>query len=139
MRYPLEIFDAVKAVVPSDMPILVRVSATDWVEGGWDIDQTIKFAKALDVADCAAIHVSSGGNSLAQKIELGYGYQTDLAKKIRDQVTMPVIAVGMITDPMQAETILRTGQADLIALAREFLRDPHWTCLLYTSPSPRDA
>ena len=127
MRYPLEIFDAVKSVVPSDMPILVRVSATDWVEGGWDIDQTIRFAKALDAAECAAIHVSSGGNSLAQKIELGYGYQTDLAKKIRDQVKMPVIAVGMITDPMQAETILRTGQADLIALAREFLRDPHWT------------
>ena len=83
--------------------------------------------QALDAAECAAIHVSSGGNSLAQKIDIGYGYQTDLAKKIRDQVTMPVIAVGMITDPMQAETIIRTGQADLVALAREFLRDPHWT------------
>ena len=127
MRYPLEIFDAVKAVVPSDMPILVRVSATDWVDGGWDIDQTIEFAKALDAAGCASIHVSSGGNSLAQKIDIGYGYQTDMAKRVRDQVTMPVIAVGMITDPFQAETILRTGQADMVALAREFLRDPHWT------------
>ena len=92
-----------------------------------DIYQTIEFAKALDAAGCASIHVSSGGNSLAQKIDIGYGYQTDLAKRVRDQVTMPVIAVGMITDPFQAETILRTGQADMVALAREFLRDPHWT------------
>jgi 2,4-dienoyl-CoA reductase-like NADH-dependent reductase (Old Yellow Enzyme family) len=127
MRYPLEVFAAVKAVVPAEMPVLVRVSASDWVDGGWDVLQTIEFAKALDAAGCASIHVSSGGNSLAQKIDIGYGYQTDLAKQIRDAVEMPVIAVGMITDPLQAETIIRTGQADLVALAREFLRDPHWT------------
>jgi len=127
LRYPLEIFDAVKAVVPADMPVLVRVSASDWVDGGWDVEQTIEFAKALDAVGCAALHVSSGGNSLAQKINIGYGYQTDLAKQIRDEVAMPIIAVGMITDPIQAETIIRTGQADMVALAREFLRDPHWT------------
>jgi len=127
IRYPLEVFAAVKAVVPAKMPVLVRVSASDWVDGGWDVLQTIEFAKALDAAGCASIHVSSGGNSMAQKIDIGYGYQTDLAKQIRDEVKMPVIAVGMITDPLQAETIIRTGQADLVALAREFLRDPHWT------------
>ena len=102
------------------MPILVRVSATDWVEGGWDIDQTIKFAKALDAAECAAIHVSSGGNSLAQKIELGYGYQTDLAKKIRDQVTMPVIAVGMITDPCRPKQLFELGRQILSLLHVNF-------------------
>ena len=127
MRFPLELFDAVKAVVPADMPVLVRVSASDWVDGGWHVDGTIAFAKALEAAGCAAMHVSSGGNSLAQKLEIGYGYQTDLAKQIRDAINMPVIAVGMITEPLQAETIIRTGQADMVALAREFLRDPHWT------------
>ena len=127
MRFPLELFDVVKAAVPANMPVLVRVSASDWVEGGWHVDGTIAFAKALEAAGCAAIHVSSGGNSLAQKLEIGYGYQTDLAKQIRDAVDMPVIAVGMITEPLQAETIIRTGQADMVALAREFLRDPHWT------------
>ena len=127
IRYPLGVFEAVQGVIPADMPLLVRVSASDWVDGGWDVDQTIEFATALDAAGCAAIHVSSGGNSFAQKIDIGYGYQTDFAKQIRDEVAMPVIAVGMITDPFQAETIIRTGQADLVALAREFLRDPHWT------------
>lgn len=127
MRFPLELFSAVKAVVPADMPVLVRVSASDWVDGGWHVDGTIAFAKALEAAGCAAMHVSSGGNSLAQKLEIGYGYQTDLAKQIRDAVDMPVMAVGMITEPLQAETIIRTGQADMVALAREFLRDPHWT------------
>ncbi len=127
MRFPLELFNAVKAVVPADMPVLVRVSASDWVDGGWHVDGTIAFAKALEAAGCAAMHVSSGGNSLAQKLEIGYGYQTDLAKQIRDAVDMPVMAVGMITEPLQAETIIRTGQADMVALAREFLRDPHWT------------
>jgi 2,4-dienoyl-CoA reductase-like NADH-dependent reductase (Old Yellow Enzyme family) len=127
IRFPLEVFAAVKDAVPDAMPVLVRVSASDWVDGGWDVDQTIVFARALEDAGCAAIHVSSGGNSLAQKLDIGYGYQTHLAQQIRQAVTMPVIAVGMITEPLQAETIIRTGQADMVALAREFLRDPHWT------------
>ena len=127
IRYPLEILDAVKAVVPENMPVLMRVSASDWVDGGLDIEQSIVFAKALEAAGCAAIHVSSGGNSPAQKLSIGFGYQADLAKQISDEVSMPVIAVGMITDPVQAETIIRTGQADMVALARELIRDPHWT------------
>ena len=140
MRYPLEIFDAVRAVWPQDRPLLLRVSASDWVEGGWDVEQTASFAEALQDRGCSALHVSSGGNSPLQQIDIGPGYQVGFADFIRQRVDMPVIAVGMITDAFQAETIIRTGQADMVALAREFLRDPHWVwrCLLYTSPSPRD-
>jgi len=127
MRYPLEIFDAVRAVWPDDRPLLVRVSASDWVDGGWDVEQTAQFAEKLQEHGCSAIHVSSGGNSPSQKIAIGPGYQTDFASTIRQRLSMPVIAVGMITDPFQAETIIRSGQADMVALAREFLRDPHWT------------
>lgn len=127
MRYPLEIFDAVRAVWPEDRPLLVRVSASDWVDGGWDVEQTSVFAKKLAARGCSAIHVSSGGNSPLQKISIGPGYQTELAATIRRHVDIPVIAVGMITDPYQAETIIKSGQADMVALAREFLRDPHWT------------
>ena len=127
MRYPLEIFDAVRAVWPEGRPLLVRVSASDWVDGGWNLEETLVFAKNLSVRGCSAIHVSSGGNSPLQKISIGPGYQTELAAAIRRQVGIPVIAVGMITDPYQAETIIKSGQADMVALAREFLRDPHWT------------
>ena len=127
MRYPLEIFKLLRSSVPSDIPIFVRVSASDWVKGGWDLNQTVAFAKSLENAGCSAIHVSSGGNTPAQKIKTGYGYQTAFARRVRDEVAIPVIAVGMITDPLQAETILQSEQADLIAIAREFLRDPHWT------------
>ena len=127
MRYPLEIFQLLRSSIPSDIPIFVRVSASDWVEGGWDLKQTVAFAKSLEHEGCSAIHVSGGGNSPAQKIKTGYGFQTPFARRVRDEVEMPVIAVGMITDPLQAETILQSEQADLIAIAREFLRDPHWT------------
>jgi 2,4-dienoyl-CoA reductase-like NADH-dependent reductase (Old Yellow Enzyme family) len=127
MRFPLEIVSAVRAEWPDDKPLLIRVSATDWVEGGWDVGQTVAFARAAQAAGCDAIHVSSGGVSPAQKVPLGHGYQTALAAEVRRNVDIPVIAVGMITDPIQAETILRTGQADMVALAREFLRDPRWT------------
>ena len=108
-------------------PIFVRVSASDWVEGGWDLNQTIAFAKSLEYEGCSAIHVSSGGNTPARKIKTGYVYHTVFARRVRDEVEIPVIAVGMITDPLQAETILQSEQADLIAIGREFLRDPHWT------------
>ena len=127
MRFPLEIFDAVRAVWPEDRPLFVRVSASDWVDGGWDVEQTTQFAEELRARGCSALHVSSGGNSPLQKIAIGPGYQVGFASFIRQRVTMPVIAVGMITDPFQAETIIRSGQADMVALAREFLRDPHWT------------
>ena len=127
MRFPLEVVAAVRDVWPAAKPLLVRVSATDWVQDGWDLEQTVAFAEKLKGLGCDAIHVSSGGVSPAQQVPIGYGYQTDLAAEVRRRVDIPVIAVGMITEPIQAETILRSGQADMVALAREFLRDPRWT------------
>jgi len=124
LRFPLEVFDAVKAAF--DGPVTMRVSGTDWVEGGWDIAQTIAFAQALEGRGCAAIHVSSGGLSPAQQIPVGPNYQVPLARAVKAAVGIPVIAVGMITEPEQAEAIIGTGDADLIAIARAALYDPHW-------------
>jgi len=126
MKFPLDVFTAVAAAVPADMPVWVRVSATDWVEGGWDLESTIAFAKALEALGCAAIHVSSGGVSPLQKITLGPGYQVPFAAAVKAAVAIPVIAVGMITEAEQAEAILVEGQADAIALARAMLYDPRW-------------
>ena len=126
MRYPLEIARAVRAAWPEEKPLLVRVSATDWVDGGWDLEQTCAFAEALKAEGVDAIHVSSGGLSPAQQVPVGPGYQNGLAAEIRRRSGLPTIAVGMITDPIQAESVLRSGQADMVALAREMLRDPRW-------------
>jgi 2,4-dienoyl-CoA reductase-like NADH-dependent reductase (Old Yellow Enzyme family) len=104
----------------------VRVSATDWVNGGWDLAQTIAFAQALDRLGCDFIDVSSGGLSDAQRIVVGRGYQVPFAQAIKQVVKMKVIAVGLITEPGQAETILATGQADMIGLGRAMLDDPRW-------------
>lgn len=124
MRFPLEIFDAVRSVFPK--PVSMRVSGTDWVEGGWDIAQTIAFAQALKERGCAAIHVSSGGTSPAQSIPVGPGYQVPLARAVRQAVEIPVIAVGLITEPEHAEAIVHNKDADLVALARGMLYDPRW-------------
>ena len=126
MRFPLEIFDAVRATFPADRPVTMRVSGTDWVDGGWDIDQTIAFAQALEARGCAAIHVSSGGLHPAQDIPTGPSYQVPLARAVKQAVGIPVVAVGLITDFAQAEAIIATGDADLIALARGMLYDPRW-------------
>jgi 2,4-dienoyl-CoA reductase-like NADH-dependent reductase (Old Yellow Enzyme family) len=126
MRFPLEVFDAVRTVFPSRNPVTVRVSATDWIEGGWDVDQTIAFAGELQARGCAALHVSSGGLDPGQKIEVGPSYQVPLARAVKAATDMPVIAVGMITDYEQAEAIVGTGDADLVALARGILYDPRW-------------
>ncbi|RKP53507.1 NADH:flavin oxidoreductase/NADH oxidase [Pararobbsia silviterrae] len=126
MRFPLEVFDAVRAAFPADKSVTVRVSGTDWVEGGWDIEQTIAFAKALEARGCDAIHVSSGGLHPAQQIPVGPSYQVPLARAVKQAVTMPVVAVGLITEPQQAEAIVATGDADMIALARTVLYDPRW-------------
>lgn len=126
MRFPLEVFDAVRAVFPADRPVTIRVSATDWAEGGWDIEQTVVFAKALERRGCGAIHVSSGGLTPAQKIPVGPSYQVPLARTVKGATSMPVIAVGLITDFEQAEAIIGTGDADLIALARGILYNPRW-------------
>jgi 2,4-dienoyl-CoA reductase-like NADH-dependent reductase (Old Yellow Enzyme family) len=126
MRLPLEVFDAVRGVFPTDRPVTMRVSATDWVEGGWDIGQTIEFARALEARGCAAIHVSSGGLDPRQEIPVGPSYQVPLAREVKRSVNIPVVAVGMITEPEQAEAIVGTGDADMVALARGILYDPRW-------------
>ncbi|GAB4064062.1 NADH:flavin oxidoreductase/NADH oxidase [Ancylobacter sonchi] len=126
MRFPLEVFDAVRDAFPADRPVTMRVSATDWVEGGWDVDQTIAFAKELEARGCAAIHVSSGGLHPSQAIPLSPGYQVPLARVVKAHVSMPVVAVGLITGYEQAEAIVATGDADLVGLARTILYDPRW-------------
>jgi 2,4-dienoyl-CoA reductase-like NADH-dependent reductase (Old Yellow Enzyme family) len=126
MRFPLEVFDAVRQAFPSDKAVTVRVSGTDWMEGGWDIDQTLAFAQMLDEKGCDAIHVSSGGLHMGQKIPLGPNYQVPLARAVKAAVKMPVVAVGLITEPTQAEAIVSTGDADIVAIARAVLYDPRW-------------
>ena len=126
MRFPLEIFDAVKAVVPAGYPVTVRVSGTDWTPGGWNIEDTAALARALEARGCAGIHISSGGVDPAAPIPVGPGYQVPLARAVKQAVTMPVIAVGLITAPEQAEAIIATGDADMVAIARTALYDPRW-------------
>jgi 2,4-dienoyl-CoA reductase-like NADH-dependent reductase (Old Yellow Enzyme family) len=126
MRFPLEVFEAVRAAVPERMPVGMRISGTDWVEGGWDVEQSVVFAKALAQRGCDFMHVSSGGVSPQQKIALAPGYQVPLAERIKAEVGLPTIAVGLVTEPKQAEAIVASGQADLVALARAMLFEPHW-------------
>ncbi|AHE56314.1 NADH:flavin oxidoreductase/NADH oxidase [Sphingomonas sanxanigenens] len=126
MRFPLEVFDAVRAAFPAERAVTVRVSGSDWVEGGWDAEGTIAFARALEARGCAAIHVSSGGLHPAQQIPVGPSYQVPLARAVKQAVSIPVVAVGLITDFEQAEAIVSTGDADLVALARTILYDPRW-------------
>ncbi len=126
MRFPLMVFEAVRSVVPAPIPLGVRISGTDWVEGGWDIEQSVVLAHSLRKLGCDFIHVSSGGASPLQKIPLGPGFQVPMAQRIRRETGLPTIAVGLITEPEQAEAIIASGQADLIALARGILYDPRW-------------
>ncbi|MGI4845970.1 MAG: NADH:flavin oxidoreductase/NADH oxidase [Janthinobacterium lividum] len=126
MRFPLEIFEAVRAAVPQEMAVGVRISATDWVEGGWEIEQSLRFAHELEGRGCDFIHVSTGGLSPRQKIPLGPGYQVGFAQRIKAETGMPTIGVGLITEAQHAESILQQGQADLIGLARAMLYDPRW-------------
>jgi 2,4-dienoyl-CoA reductase-like NADH-dependent reductase (Old Yellow Enzyme family) len=126
MRFPLAVFSAVRAAVPAEMTVGVRISAYDWVDGGWDVEQSVVFAQELERAGCHFIHVSSGGISPLQKIPVGPGYQIGFAECIRRETGMPVIGVGMITEALQAEAILEKGQADMVALARAMLFDPRW-------------
>jgi 2,4-dienoyl-CoA reductase-like NADH-dependent reductase (Old Yellow Enzyme family) len=126
MRFPLEVFDAVRAAFPADRPVTVRVSGTDWVEGGWDIAQTVAYAQALEARGCSVIHVSSGGLDPRQDIPVGPGYQVPLARAVKQATRMPVVAVGLVNDYEQAEAIVGTGDADFVALARAMLYDPRW-------------
>ncbi len=126
IRFAKQVVSAVREVWPQRLPVFVRVSATDWKEGGWDLAQTIALARELKPLGVDLIDVSSGGAVPGVKIPFGPGYQTGFAEAIRKEAGIATGAVGMITEPVQAETILATEQADLVFLARELLRDPYW-------------
>ncbi|MDN4590310.1 oxidoreductase [Xenophilus aerolatus] len=131
MRFPLEVFEAVRAAVSSHVAVGVRLSATDWLEGeadaeSWTVEQSIAFARALEARGADFIHVSSGGVSPRQKIGLGPNYQVPFAERIRASCGLPTIAVGLITEPAQAEAIVAEGKADFVAIARAILFEPHW-------------
>lgn len=125
-RLLLEVVRAVRAEVGEGMPLLVRLSATDWVQGGWDLDQTTTIASWLRDAGADLIDVSSGGLDPRQRIALGPGYQVPFAAHIRATTGMPVAAVGLITEPAQAEEVIASGQADAVLLGRQLLREPHF-------------
>jgi 2,4-dienoyl-CoA reductase-like NADH-dependent reductase (Old Yellow Enzyme family) len=126
IRLLSDVVDAVRAALPKQSPLLVRISATDWVEGGWDIEQSVELAKVLQAHEVDLMDISSGGLVPNANIPAGPGFQTPFAARIRNETGMPTGTVGMITGPPQADQIVRTGQADLVLIAREFLRDPYW-------------
>jgi 2,4-dienoyl-CoA reductase-like NADH-dependent reductase (Old Yellow Enzyme family) len=124
-RLLLHVVESVRAVVPDTTPLLVRISATDWVEGGWSVDDSVALARLLREAGVDLVDVSSGGNAPAE-IPLGPGYQVPFARRIREEAGIATGAVGLITEPEQADRILAGGSADAVLLARAMLRDPHW-------------
>lgn len=126
LRFTLEVFETVRKAASPGVAIGARLSATDWVEGGWDLTQTAVLSRQLEALGADFLDISSGGLSHAQRIPIGPGYQVPLAQEIRSHVKVPVIAVGLITEPQQAEDILASGQADIVALARAFIHDPRW-------------
>lgn len=126
MRFPIEVYQAVLTAVSEHIPVWVRISATDWVDGGWNLEDSITFCKTLKTLGCPIIHVSTAGLSSEQKIPAGPGFQTYFAGQIRQHADIPTIAVGLIHEPEQAETILSTGQADAVAIGRAILYNPHW-------------
>lgn len=125
MRLLLEIVEATRQVWPENLPLLVRLSATDWTEGGVTIHDTVEVSRALKAYGVDLVDVSSGGNVVAD-VPLAPGYQVPFAEQVRREVDIPTAAVGLITEPQQANDILTQGQADLIAIARELMRNPHW-------------
>ena len=125
-RLAREVVAAVRGVWPDELPLLLRVSATDWLDGGWNPEQTVELVRQLGPLGVDLIDCSSGGTSLQARIPLGPGYQTAFAERIRRETGSRTGAVGMITSPAQADHAIRTGQADLVLLARELLRDPYW-------------
>ena len=126
IRMTLETFQAMKQAVPQDYPLGVRLSAQDWVEGGWTVAETVELSKQLEQLGAAYIHISSGGLHAKQDIRLQAGYQVPFAEAVKKALKIPVIAVGLITEAKQAEQILQTEQADAIALARAILYQPRW-------------
>ncbi|HEY9881688.1 MAG TPA: NADH:flavin oxidoreductase/NADH oxidase [Leptolyngbyaceae cyanobacterium] len=126
IRLLVEVVQAVRQVVPENCPLWVRISATDWVEGGWDIEQSVTLSQKLKSLDIDMVDCSSGGLVPGVRIPTGPGYQTSLSDRIRREADIATAAVGMISAPEQADHIVRTGQADMVLLAREMLRDPYW-------------
>ena len=125
-RFLFEVVDAVRSVWPDRLPLFIRISATDWSDGGWTIDDSAALAARLKPRGVDLIDCSSGGNVANAKIALGPSYQVPFAERVRRDAGMPTGAVGLITEPAQAEAILQAGQADLIIMARQLLRDPYW-------------
>lgn len=126
MRLPLQVVAAARNAWPDDRPLGVRVSATDWIEGGWDLEDTIAFVHELARVGCDYVHVSSGGLDPAQRIAASPGYQVPFAARVKAATGMATVAVGEIAEPRQADTVIRSGQADMVAIARAMLFDPRW-------------
>ena len=126
MRLPLRVVKALRAIVPDYLPLFMRISATDWVEGGWNIQQSVELAKRAKELGVDLIDVSSGAMVPDAKIPVGPGFQVPFAKRIRDEAGILTGAVGMITEPAQAEEIVGNGDADVVLLARQLLREPYW-------------
>jgi 2,4-dienoyl-CoA reductase-like NADH-dependent reductase (Old Yellow Enzyme family) len=129
VRLLLEVVDAVRAAVPEGVPLVVRISATDWAEGGWDVEDSVRLARLLREHGVDLVDVSSGGNVADVTIPVGPGYQVDFAARVRSEAGIATGAVGMITEPEQAEEVVATGCADVVLLARAMLRNPHWPLL----------
>ncbi len=126
IRFLLECVTAVRKALPDHCPLFVRISATDWTDGGWDLDQSIELSRRLKDLGVDAIDCSSGGNVEQAKIPVGPGYQVPFARRIRQEAAISTLAVGMISEPAQADQIIRNSEADIVLLARELLRDPYW-------------
>ncbi len=126
MRFPLEVFEGVRAAWPDDKPLGTRISATDWIDGGWTLEESVTYARELKSLGCDFIDVSSGALDPRQKIPLGPGYQVPFSTRIREEAEITTWTVGMITQARQAEEIIASGKADIVALARGMMYDPRW-------------
>jgi 2,4-dienoyl-CoA reductase-like NADH-dependent reductase (Old Yellow Enzyme family) len=125
-RFLFEVIDAVRAEWPERLPLFLRISATDWIEGGWTVDDSVRLAGAVRRTGVDLIDCSSGGTAASAQIPVGPGYQVPFAERIRRETGMLTGAVGMLTEPEQVHSIVREGKADIVLLARAFLRDPYW-------------
>jgi 2,4-dienoyl-CoA reductase-like NADH-dependent reductase (Old Yellow Enzyme family) len=126
IRLLMEVIQAVRGVMPEGMPLFVRISATDWVDGGWDLDQSIKLAKLMKAEGVDLVHVSSAGLVHEQKVVPGPHFQVPFATAIRNEAHVPTAAVGLITDPVKANAIIANGEADAVCIARAAMRNPRW-------------
>ena len=126
MRFLLRVAERLRTIIPEQLPLFVRISATDWVEGGWDVEQSVVLCKRLKELGVDLIDVSSGGTVHDAKVPVAKGYQVHFAQRIREEVGIRTGAVGMISDPQYADDIITSGQANLVFLARELLREPYW-------------